>query len=160
MPLSFGASSSVALRDTLRYMSTPKPYSLRLDPTTIRRLSEEAGRRRMPARTLAQDLVDEGLRMRRHPIIRFVDRAAGRRAALVRRPRLSVAAVVETVQDSRDVAEAADYLSLSVGDVERVLDYYAEFREEIDAEVTDRLGYADREERLWREREGLKARSG
>ena len=141
----------------MRYMPS-KPYSLRLDPTTIRRLSEEAGRVRVPARTLAQDLVEEGRRMRRHSIIRDLARAAGRRASGAHRPRLTVAAVVETVQDSTDLAEAAESLDLSVTDLERVLDYYAEFRDEIDAEIARRLEVADREERLFRERERLLAR--
>jgi len=143
----------------MRYVPA-KPYSLRLDPSAIRRLSEEAGRLGVPARTLAQDLVEEGLRMRRHPIIRFVDRAAGRRAVVAHRPRLTVAGVVETLQDnSGDVAEAAAFLDLTVADLERVLDYYAEFRHEVDAEIAYRLEVADREERLWRERERLLARS-
>lgn len=138
----------------MRYMPS-RPYSLRLAPTTIRRLSEEASRLGVPARTLAQGLVEEGIRMRRHPGIVFVDRAAGRRAALARRPRLAVAAVIETIQDSADLDEAADYLSLDRRELERVLDYYAEFREEVDAEIERRQETADREERLWRERQGL-----
>lgn len=132
-----------------------RPYSLRLGPNTIRRLSEEAGRLRVPARTLAQELVEEGLRVRRHPGITFVDRAAGRRASLTRRPRLSVAQVVQTVRASADLMEAADYLDLSVTDLERVLDYYAEFTDEIDAEIERQQEVADREERLFRERERL-----
>lgn len=109
----------------------------------------------MPARTLAQGLVEEGIRMRRHPGIVFVDRAAGRRASLVRRPRLAVAAVIETVRVSTDLDEAADYLSLGRGELDGVLAYYAEYREEVDAEIERRQEYADREERLWRERQGL-----
>lgn len=135
-----------------------KPYSLRLDPSTIRRLSEEAARGGVAARTLAQDLVEEGLRMRRHPTIAFVERPAGRRASLARRPRLSVAAVIETVQDSTDLDGAADSLSLERREVERVLDYYAAFRDEIDAEIERRQETADREERTWRERQGLPER--
>lgn len=138
----------------MRYMPM-RPYSLRLGPSTIRRLSEEAGRLRVPARTLAQELVEEGLRVRRHPGITFVDRAAGRRASLTRRPRLSVAQVVQTVRASADLMEAADYLDLSVTDLERVLDYYAEFADEIDAEIERQQEVADREERLFRERERL-----
>ncbi len=148
------AWSGVVRRDTMRYVPA-KPYSLRLDPTTIRRLSEEAGRIGVPARTLAQDLVEEGIRMRRHPGIAFIDRAAGRRASLARRPRLAVAAVIETVQDSAGLDEAADSLSLDRREIDRVLAYYAEFREEVDAEIERRQEYADREERLWRERQSL-----
>lgn len=146
--------ASVVRGDTLRYMPS-KPYSLRLDPTTIRRLSEEAGRLRVPARTLAQDLVEEGLRMRRHPGVVFVDRPAGRRTGLARRPRLTVANVIETVRASADLDEAADYLDLSRTELEAALGYYAEFREEVDAEIEREQEYVDREHRLWLEREGL-----
>ena len=142
----------VILRDTMRYVPA-KPYSLRLDGSTIHRLEEEAGRLRMPARTLAQDLVEEGLRMRRHPIIRFVERTSGRRAALVRRPRLSAANVIETVRASADLDEAADYLDLGRGELDQVLAYYAEFRDEVDAEIARAHEYAAREHRLWRERQ-------
>lgn len=135
-----------------------KPYSLRLDPTTIRRLSEEAGRLRVPARTLAQDLVEEGLRMRRHPVVRFVDRAAGRRACLARRPRLSVANVIETVRASTDLDEAGRYLQLERRDLDQVLSYYAEFRDEVDAEIERMHEFATRERRLWQERQGLLGR--
>ena len=142
----------------MRYMPST-PYSLRLAPSTIRRLAEESGRLGVPARTLAQDLVEEGLRMRRHAIVRFVERAGGRRTVVAHRPRLSVAAVVETVQDSADLPEAAASLGLSLTEIERVLDYYAEFRDEVDDEIARRMEIADREERLFRERERLLARS-
>ncbi len=134
-------------------MPASKPYSLRLDDRTVRLLAEEADRRGVAPRTLAQDLVDEGLRIRRHPIVRFVDRAAGRRACLVRRPRLSVANVIQTVRASTDLDEAAEYLDLPRAEIDQVLGYYAEFTDEIDAEIRRVEEYAEREERLWRERQ-------
>lgn len=149
-------SICVSPRDTLRYVEN-KPYSLRLGSRTLRRLAEEAGRRRMPGRTLAQELVDEGLRMRRHPSITFIDRASGRYASLARRPRLKVADIVETVRASADRSDAAEYLDLAPGEVDRVLDYYAEFKDEIDEEIRQSQEVADREERLYRERERLSA---
>ncbi len=144
-------------RDTVNYMpfTASKPYSLRLDPGTIRRLSEEADRRGSAPRTLAQELVDEGLRMRRHPIVRFIDRPSGRRASLIRRPRLTIANVIETVRASADLDEAASYLSLDRGELDEVLDYYTEFRDEVDAEIERMHEIADREHRLWRERQSL-----
>lgn len=135
-----------------------RPYSLRLKEPTLRALAEEAGRLRLAPRTLAQELVEEGLRVRRHPTIAFVDRAAGRRAAVARRPRLSVAQVIQTVRASTDLREAGEYLDLTVTEIERILDYYAEFREEIDTEIERRMEIADREERLFRERERLVSR--
>lgn len=136
-----------------------KPYSLRLGSDTLRRLAEEAARRRMPGRTLAQELVEEGLRMRRHPSITFVERGSGRRASLLRRPRLRVANVIETVRLSRNLEEAAEYLDLTVGEVEEILTYYAEYRDEIDEEIRWYQEIADREEQLYRERERLGAAS-
>lgn len=109
----------------------------------------------MPARTLAQELVDEGLRMRRHPIVRFVDRAASRRACLARRPRLAVADVIETVRVSADLGEAAQHLDLRPSELDEVLEYYSEFRDEIDAEIARMREIADREHRSWRERQRL-----
>lgn len=113
----------------------------------------------MPGRTLAQELVEEGLRMRRHHAIAFVDRASGRYPSLARRPRLKVSHIVLTVRGSADRAEAADYLDLTPAEVDRVLDYYAEFKDEIDEEIRRSQEFADHEERLWRRRERLSASS-
>lgn len=140
----------------MRYVEN-KPYSLRLGSRTLRRLAEEAERRRMPGRTLAQELVEEGLRMRRHPSITFVERGSGRRASLLRRPRLRVANVIETVRLSANLEEAAEYLDLTRAEVERVLDYYNEFRDEVDKEIREYQDFADREELAYRERERLGA---
>lgn len=111
----------------------------------------------MPGRTLAQELVEEGLRMRRHPSITFVERGSGRRASLLRRPRLRVANVIETVRLSKDLAEASEYLDLTVGEIQEVLGYYAEYRGEIDDEIRWYQEFADREEQAYRERERLSA---
>ncbi|MBI2324778.1 MAG: DUF433 domain-containing protein [Chloroflexi bacterium] len=131
-----------------------QPYSLRLDPATVRRLNEEAGRRAVAPRTLAQDLVEEGLRMRRHPIIRFVDRASGRRACLIGR-RLTVTDVVEWVRGSSDLDAVSLHLDLSRAEIDQVLAYYTEFKDEVDAEVERLHDDAEREHRLWRERQQL-----
>lgn len=135
-----------------------KPFSLRLSGAAIARLSEEARRAGVAPRSLAQELVDEGLRMRRYPDIAFVTRASGRRAVLRKRPRLSIGQIVETMRASDNLPSAAEYLSLEVSDVERALAYYAEFRDEIDAEILRRREVAEREERLFRERERLLGR--
>ena len=65
----------------MRYMS--QPLSLRLSAGAIERLRARAGSERLPPRTLAQRYVEEGLRMDEHPLVRFVDGPAGRRARLV-----------------------------------------------------------------------------
>ncbi len=120
----------VAPRVTLRYMSQPT-ISLRLAESTVQRLGARAQRVQVPPRTLAQRYVEEGLRMDEHPLVRFVDGPAGRRARLVTGPDIWEA--IATVRDNAgDVAEAASYLKLPLGVMQAAVTYYGAFRDEID----------------------------
>jgi len=112
--------------------------SVRLSQDARERLQREATRAGEPAASLAERLIDEGLRQRRHPMIRFVDGPTGRRARLVRGP--DVWELVWFVQRSAatgedKVAHAAEWFHVPVGDVEAALGYYAAFAEEIDARI-------------------------
>lgn len=110
-----------------------KPMSIRLPDTTVERLGRRAARAALPPRTLAQRYVEEGLRMDEHPLIRFADGPAGRRATLVGTG-LDVWEVVAAVKDSGgDVGEAARWLERPVGLLEAAVAYYGAHREEIDA---------------------------
>nr|MDQ3641270.1 hypothetical protein [Actinomycetota bacterium] len=63
------------------------PVSLRFrNPDVAERLKEEARAQDRSASALAEELIDEGLRTRRHPLISFRDGPTGRRAALVGGP--------------------------------------------------------------------------
>jgi len=89
----------------------------------------------MPERTLAQRYVEEGLRHDAHPLIQFLDGPSGRRASLVGRG-LNVWEVVATVRDNKgSITEAAGYLQIPTGLVEAAVNYYGEYRDEIDAEI-------------------------
>jgi hypothetical protein len=57
--------------------------SVRLNDATISRLGARAQRIHLAPRTLAQRYVEEGLRMDEHPLVRFADGPAGRRARLI-----------------------------------------------------------------------------
>ncbi len=59
-----------------------QPLSVRLNDATIKRLGVRARRIHLPPGTLAQRYVEEGLWMDEHPLIRFADGPAGRRARL------------------------------------------------------------------------------
>lgn len=129
-----------------------RPFSLRLADDGIRSLREEAARYRVAPRTLAQELVEEGLRMRRYPAITFADRGGRRRAVFARFPRLQVGWAIETARDSASLAEAADYLAVPLSDMEQVIDYYRAHRNEIDREVELDREEAERAEEAWRAR--------
>jgi uncharacterized protein (DUF433 family) len=125
-------------------------FSIRVKDSTVRALQEEAARYQTAPRTLAEQMVEEGVRMRRHPGIVFVEHAGGRRdAALATRPRLSVWQIVGTVRASTSVAAAARYLSVEVPAVERALAYSKEHPDEIERQIAANDAETERVVRLY-----------
>lgn len=109
-----------------------QPLSVRLNDATLTRLGARARRAHLPPRTLAQRYVEEGLRMDEHPLIRFTDGPAGRRARLVGTGK-DVWEVIATVRDNDgDAAGAARYLEVSLGLVQAAVSYYGAYPAEID----------------------------
>jgi hypothetical protein len=109
-----------------------QPLSVRLTETTIRRLGSRAQRVHLPPRTLAQRYVEEGLRMDEHPLVRFAEGPAGRRARLIGTGK-DVWEVIAVVRDhDGDVAEAAAYLEIPLGLAQAAVAYYGAYRDEID----------------------------
>jgi uncharacterized protein (DUF433 family) len=114
----------------MHYMS--HPLSVRLNDSTIARLGRHAQRMHLAPRTLAQRYVEEGLRMDEHPLIRFADGPAGRRARLVGTGK-DVWEIIAAVRDNDgDAAETARYLELPLGLVQAAISYYGAYRDEID----------------------------
>jgi hypothetical protein len=120
----------VARCATMRYMN--QPLSLRFPEATVERLSARARLRRVAPRTLAQRYVEEGLRMDEHPLVRFADGLAGRRARLVGSG-LDAWEAISVVRDNGgDARAAADYLELPLGLVQAAVTYYGAYPEDID----------------------------
>ena len=121
---------AVACRATMDYMTSP--LSVRLNDATIARLGRHAQRVHLAPRTLAQRYVEEGLRMDEHPLIRFAEGPAGRRARLIGTGK-DVWEVIATVRDNGgDIAEAARYLEIPIGLVQAAVTYYGAYTDEID----------------------------
>jgi len=79
-----------------------------------------------------QRYVEEGLRMDEHPLIRFADGPAGRRARLVGTGK-DVWEIIAAVRDNDgDTAETARYLEMPLGLVQAAISYYGAYRDEID----------------------------
>jgi hypothetical protein len=111
-------------------------FTLRLQTGVGDRLRGHARRSGIAPRTLAQRFVDEGLRQADHPLVRFTDGPSGRRAALIGRG-LDVWEVIATVRGNKnDLAETASYLGIPFGLVQAAVNYYGEYRDEIDEEIT------------------------
>ena len=87
--------------------------------------------------------------MDEHPLIRFREGAAGRRAALVG-TRLDVWQVIETLRHSENsVEQTANYFSIPEAWVRACIRYYAAYPEEVDALSERERAVAAREEELW-----------
>jgi uncharacterized protein (DUF433 family) len=120
----------VVQRATMYYMS--HPLSVRLNDATIARLGRHAQRAHLAPRTLAQRYIEEGLRLDEHPLIRFSDGPAGRRARLVGTGK-DVWEIIAAVRDNDgDAAEAARYIEIPLGLVQAAISYYGAYRDEID----------------------------
>jgi uncharacterized protein (DUF433 family) len=100
--------------------------------------------------SVAERLLDEGLHRERHPLIVFRTSGAGlRRPALVG-TRLYVWQVVDTVRGSgNSLSEAAEYLGLAERSVQAAVDYYADFKDEIDRYSAEELEFEQRERERW-----------
>lgn len=136
-----------------------KPTSIRFDEVLLARL-----RRRAEATTgantsaLAQRLVDEGLRMADHPGILFKDGPTGRRAALAYGPDVwEVIKVLREVDERGPAAldATAEMLAVDVNRINTVVNYYSDYRNEIDAEIEAADEASERAERAWQVRQRL-----
>jgi len=137
------------------------PVSVRFSrPEVAERLKAEAAARHSSASALAEELIDEGLRSRRHPLVAFRDGPTGRRAAVIGGPDIweVVAGIVggDTPPPER-VDRAVEVFGLRREQVEAAVGYFAEFTDEISAEIEQNAVAAEEAERLWRRRQALLA---
>ena len=112
------------------------------------------------ASALAEELIDEGLRVRRHPLVSFHDGPAGRPPSLISGPDSSeiIAGVVGgDVAPAKRIDRAVKLFGLRREQIDAALAYYAEFTEEIDFLITTNRAAADEAEALWRRQQDLLA---
>jgi hypothetical protein len=73
--------------------------------------------------------------MDEHPLIRFADGPAGRRARLLGTGK-DIWELIAVVKDNRgDAAEAARYLEMQVGLIQAAIAYYGAYTAEIDQQI-------------------------
>lgn len=134
--------------------------SLTLDSATLDRLAERERETGQTQAQLVEQYIEEGLRMQRHPGIFFQDGATGRRAVLRGGPDVWEAiSGIQPVDGDDDaevsVEEAASWLGLSPWIMRAAMNYYAEFKEEIDERITLNRQAYDEGYAAWRAAQGL-----
>ncbi len=136
--------------------ATKQSVAFRFDPITVARLKQRARETHAPQTALAERYIQEGLRHDEHPLIYFRDGGIGRRPVLLG-TRLDVAEVISTIrQNNNSAKETADYLEIPLEHVEACLNYYADYKDEIDAWTEQIRAIAQRErERFQRRQQAL-----
>jgi uncharacterized protein (DUF433 family) len=130
--------------------------SFRLPAATLARLDARAALMGTTRTTLAEQYLEEGLRLVEHPGIAFTDGAHGERRATIAGTRLDVWTVAQVIRaNGNSIATAADYLQAPVPWVEAAARYYAAFPDEIDEEIRLDDEFAEREMRLAAEQRRL-----
>lgn len=128
--------------------------SFRLPPDMVKRLDVRAAMQGTTRTSLAEQYLEEGLRLVEHPGIRFADGPAGRRAAVVGGP--DVWEIVMVLKaNGGDVHEVASLLNLPATRVQIALDYYLTYTEEIDAWLAENEAIFEREFALQEKRRRL-----
>jgi uncharacterized protein (DUF433 family) len=124
--------------------------SFRLSASTAELLDREAEASNESRNALADRLLAEALREQHHPLVRFHQGAAGRRQPMLAGTRLYVHQVIATLREQGgSVADAAEYLGLAPRFVQAALEYYADFRDEVDADALAAERAADAERDRW-----------
>jgi uncharacterized protein (DUF433 family) len=124
--------------------------SFRLSTRTLQLLDERANELSESRNRLAERILDEGLHTDRHPLIVFRIGGSGLRRPALIGSRLYVWQVVDTVLDNgNSVAAAAEYLGLPEHHVQAAVDYYADFRDEVDGYRAEAHELERRERERW-----------
>ena len=128
-------------------------------PGAYDRLKRRAHQNAESISAVGERLIDEGLRMEAHPGICFRDGPSGRRAGLASGPDIwEVVGLLRGLRGSVEerAASVAAQMGLTSAQVRAAGRYYAEFTDEIDAELTRNDEAAEREMAAWeRERQLL-----
>jgi predicted transcriptional regulator len=135
--------------------------SIRIPNDTFTRLDEESRRSGRTRSDLAKTLIEEGLRMERHPGIIFRAGPVGRRPGLAGGPDVwEVARLLQETELTGDalIARTAELIDLTSTQIRAVVSYYAAHQEEIDdwIELVDE--HARLAEEAWRREEELLGR--
>lgn len=124
--------------------------SFRFSARTLKLLDDRASELSESRNHLAERILDEGLHTDRHPLIVFRAGGSGLRRPALIGSRLYVWQIVDTVRDNgSSVAAAADYLALPEHHVQAAIDFYADFKDEIDGYRAEVREFERRERERW-----------
>lgn len=118
-------------------------------------MAKESGESRT---SLVEQVLAEGLRTHRHPLISFRTGGSGRREPGLVGTRILVRQIISMLRaDSDDVEGVASYLDISETSVRAALSYYADFADEVDRDAAWALDREERELARWQREQDVLA---
>jgi uncharacterized protein (DUF433 family) len=124
--------------------------SFRLSARTLELLDQRAAALGVTRNALAERVLAENLRTERYPLIRFRRGASGVRRPALAGHRIYVSHVIGTVRDNDgSTSEAAEWYGLPEALVRAAVDYYAEFGDEVDAQIAADRAFEEQEYERW-----------
>lgn len=140
-------------RDTMPYMSETSSSvqrSFRLSASTSRLLDHRVGESGESRNAMVDRLLNESLRIEKHPFIRFITGASGRREAHIVGTRWKVRQIIVSLKGEKgqldSVIKGFDLTELQV---RAAVSYYADFTDEVDADIERDFADADQQRVRW-----------
>ena len=140
-------------RDTMPYMSETSSSvqrSFRLSASTSRLLDHRVGESGESRNAMVDRLLNESLRIEKHPFVRFITGASGRREAHIVGTRWKVRQIIVSLKGEKgQIAAVVNGFDLTEPQVRAAVSYYADFTDEIDADIERDFADADQQRVRW-----------
>jgi len=137
----------------MQYMSegtSSVQRSFRLSATTSQLLDRRVGESGESRNAMVDRLLNESLRLEKHPFVRFITGASGKREAHIVGTRWKVRQIIVSLKGEKgQIAAVVKGFDLTEPQVRAAVSYYADFTDEIDAEVERDFVDAEQQRVRW-----------
>ncbi len=124
--------------------------SFRLSASTSRLLDHRVGESGESRNAMVDRLLNESLRIEKHPFVRFITGASGRREAHIVGTRWKVRQIIVSLKGEKgQIAAVVKGFDLTEPQVRAAVSYYADFTDEIDADIERDFADADQQRVRW-----------
>lgn len=130
--------------------------SFRLSASTSRLLDHRVGESGESRNAMVDRLLNESLRIEKHPFIRFITGASGRREAHIVGTRWKVRQIIVSLKGEKgQIAAVVNGFDLTEPQVRAAVSYYADFTDEIDADIMRDAVDADQQRIRWQREQSV-----
>jgi len=124
--------------------------SFRLSASTSRLLDHRVGESGESRNAMVDRLLNESLRIEKHPFVRFITGASGKREAHIVGTRWKVRQIIVSLKGEKgQIAAVVKGFDLTEPQVRAAVSYYADFTDEIDADIERDSADAEQQRVRW-----------